>query len=299
MSIENEIKRIEKAKTDIRAVAAEKGVTIPENTSISEYATYLANISTGSKEMSWEEISEISKAGKAPYFFHIGQEKKITLSTGEEATAVILDFNHDDLADGSGKAGITFGLKNCLKTSYPMNATASNSGSWDRSAMRTSTMPLLKSYLESDLQAVIRTVNKKTGDYESSTPTVSSDDLFLFSLMEVLGSGYARTNQNMPTSAQIEEGYQYAYYKGKLWVSTVKRAFVTAFGLTINNTGGYCYQEDAPKGLGDDATAAFNWWLRSPRKDEGTMFVGINYAGGAYTDLTANLNWGVCFGFCV
>lgn len=35
---------------------------------------------------------------------------------------VILGFDHDDLASGGGKAGITLGTKNSLATSYAMNS---------------------------------------------------------------------------------------------------------------------------------------------------------------------------------
>jgi hypothetical protein len=33
----------------------------------------------------------------------------------------IIGFNHDDLSDGSGKAGITLGMTHCLNTKYKMN----------------------------------------------------------------------------------------------------------------------------------------------------------------------------------
>lgn len=45
--------------------------------------------------MSWSEISQIARAGRAPMLFNIGDEKTITLSTGEKITLVILDFWHD------------------------------------------------------------------------------------------------------------------------------------------------------------------------------------------------------------
>ena len=70
--------------------------------------------------MSWSEISQIARAGRAPMLFNIGDEKTITLSTGEKITLVILDFWHDYYYDADNDedvpAGITFGLKNCLAT---------------------------------------------------------------------------------------------------------------------------------------------------------------------------------------
>lgn len=58
---------------------------------------------------SWDEIAEISATGRADEFFGVGNTKEVTLKDQSFAHTVrIIDFNHDDLADGSGKAGITF-----------------------------------------------------------------------------------------------------------------------------------------------------------------------------------------------
>ena len=46
-AISEQINRIKQAKPDIRNVVAEKGVTIPADTPIDEYASYIAQIDTG------------------------------------------------------------------------------------------------------------------------------------------------------------------------------------------------------------------------------------------------------------
>jgi len=63
---------------------------------------------------SWEEINQIAQSGKASEYFYVGETKKMTLTTGEVITFVILGFDHDDLADGSGKAKITFGMEQLI-----------------------------------------------------------------------------------------------------------------------------------------------------------------------------------------
>lgn len=62
----------------------------------------------------WEEIAAISENGEAKNKFFIGDTKTFTF-TGlfdttitYTATAILIGFDHDDLADGSGKAGMTF-----------------------------------------------------------------------------------------------------------------------------------------------------------------------------------------------
>lgn len=82
---------------------------------------------------SWETINNYAEQGLAEVKYDIGDEKTITLkdpTTNEEenVTLQILGFNHDDLADGTGKAGMTIGVKNLLKTEHKMNDTNTNLG---------------------------------------------------------------------------------------------------------------------------------------------------------------------------
>ncbi len=55
----------------------------------------------------WEQISEASALGLASELWNLGDEKD---------GCAIIGFNHDDLADGSGKAGITFSCNDSKKT---------------------------------------------------------------------------------------------------------------------------------------------------------------------------------------
>lgn len=249
------------------------------------------------EDMSWSEISAISKAGKAASIFHVGQEKKITLSTGESVTAVILGFNHDDLAAG-GKAGITFGLKNCLKTGYNMNSSDTNSGGWTSSAMRTR-MSTFKGYLPSELQSAIRTVTKKTSaGAQSTTINSTSDDLFLFSHVEVFGTNFRTQADSVTAYSVAGEGKQYEFYKGKTWISSFKKTTVDSFGTARDYTANTYYQENSYKGLGETATSANYWWLRSPFAGDSYYFCYVNYYGNVNYNNASTSN-GVCFGFCV
>ena len=65
---------------------------------------------------SWEYIDRACSEGLHTSLWEIGDTKPITvnLSTGAETFNLeILDFDHDDLSDGSGKAAITFGTHEC------------------------------------------------------------------------------------------------------------------------------------------------------------------------------------------
>lgn len=219
-------------------------------------------------ESDWETIAEESEKGNAQKYFAVGDEKTIELTTGEQVTLVILGFNHDDLTSG-GKAGITIGMKELLATKYRMNASNTNAGGWDESEMRTTTMQTLLGQLPSDLQAAIKSVNKKaTSGGASTTIKTSSDKLFLFSEVEIDGttsSGYA------------SEGEQYEYWK------TVKDGTVAA---------------DRVKKLSNGGGSAYDWWLRSPSVGTSYTFRCI-ISTGSVSYFTANYTCGVSFGFCV
>lgn len=216
----------------------------------------------------WETIAEESEKGNAQKYFAVGDEKTIELTTGEQVTLVILGFNHDDLTSG-GKAGITIGMKELLATKYRMNASNTNAGGWDNSEMRTTTMQTLLGQLPSDLQAVIKSVDKKaTSGSASTTITTSSDKLFLFSEVEIDGttsSGYA------------SEGEQYEYWK------TVKDGKTSA---------------DRIKYLSNGGGSAASWWLRSPYVSSSNSFRCI-YSTGGVGSIYASIACGVSFGFCV
>lgn len=216
----------------------------------------------------WVTIAELSENGQAQSFFSVGDEKTIELTTGEQVTLVILGFEHDDLTSG-GKAGMTIGMKNLLATTYRMNATATNAGGWEESEMRTSTMATLLSQLPSDLQGVIKQVNKKaTAGSASTSITTSADKLWLLAEVEVDGTtsaGYA------------DEGEQYEYWK------TVKDGTVAA---------------DRIKYLSNGSGSASNWWLRSPSVSGSASFRAFSSTGGV-GNYYANGTRGVSFGFCI
>ena len=216
----------------------------------------------------WATIAKLSESDRAQSFFSVGDEKTIELSTGEQVTLVILGFNHDDLTSG-GKAGMSIGMKNLLATTYRMNASGTNAGGWDESGMRTSTMATLLSQLPSDLQGVIKQVNKKaTAGGASTSITTSADKLWLFAEVEIDGTtsaGYA------------DEGEQYEYWK------TVKDGTVSA---------------DRIKYLSNGSGSANYWWLRSPGVSNSGDFHDIDSSGGVGKSYAYH-PYGVCFGFCV
>lgn len=197
-------------------------------------------------------------------------------------TLVILGFDHDEKT-GGGKAGITFGMKDLLNTSYPMNASSTNAGGWNESKMRTETMATLLSQLPSDLRNVIKAVNKKaTAGNQGTSLTASSDKLWLFAAAELWSKtaieNSASSDLKNNAAAYNGEGTQYEYFK---------------------NTVGDAEPNNSCSALVKRKNGSTNgWWLRSPDIGDSSYFRLVTNGGSVYNYI-AGFAGGVCFGFCV
>ena len=198
----------------------------------------------------------------------IGDQVTLSLN-GTNYAFDVIGFNHDTLTTSTaygantktGKAGITFQLHNLFEKFYAMNSSNTNSGGWKNSAMRTSTMATMKSYLPAAWQTAIKPVNKASGlggGSTSGTETVS-DSCFLLAEIEMFGS---------TTYSVSGEGTQYAYYKSD--ISKVKKM----------------------------SGSASHWYERSPRSGYTQDFCMVSKYGDASAS-NGTLRPGIAFGFCV
>lgn len=124
--------------------------------------------------------------------------------------------NCDDLADGSGKAGLTF-LTTSTGIQSRMNATNTNAGGWEKSELRAKmNSGEIWNLMPSDFQSKVKTVKKLTnnvsGADEDAAVTATLDKLFLLSYSEIAPSSYWATSYPWTSS----EGTQYEAFKGKV-----------------------------------------------------------------------------------
>ena len=217
-------------------------------------------------DMSWADISTVSEAGEAANYFNIGDEKELTIGS-ETYHVQILGFGHDDKSDGTGKAGITVGLKEVMTTNKPMNDTATNTGGWKDCEMRTYLNETVHNSLPSDLQAVIKTVNKKSdnGNMNTTILNTTEDKLFLLSLEEV---GF--TTSDVYGYNVVEQGTKYEYFTDN--ASRVKSYL--------------------------SGSIADYWWLRSADAEYTYCFLTVNNDGDC-DNFFANDSYGVVFGFSI
>lgn len=234
-------------------------------------------------ENSWSTISAISAEISAnnmtseqvaeTYGWNIGDVIDVLSSEGYIIPSYIIGVNHDELSDGSGKAGITFQTVNCLPKKYTMNSTKTNAGGWSASKMRNTTLPTIKATLPQELQDVIKFVDKKSangGGSNYSETLSTSDDLFLLSEIEVSNSGVSSQNG-------ANEGSVYEYWSPKGLSGRIKQYDTDSDGV---------------------ADTAIEWSLRSCRNFNTGRFNSIDTSGDVYR-VDANTSAGVSFAFCV
>ena len=154
---------------------------------------------------SWAAIIKACQEKQVPDTWNVGNSCNMTINNKTYAIDII-GKNHDDYADGSGKAPLTFQMHTTYETQYKMNGAEYNNCGWKNCLVRTSNaFPKLKQVMPAEVVAALKGVTKKTtvGD-SSSTIETTTDTLFLLSEIEVQG---ARTH------SYAGEGTQYAYYK--------------------------------------------------------------------------------------
>ena len=181
----------------------------------------------------WVEIDQACTLGVAPSLWEIGDTKSVTyqyFAMGGSRTidAAILDFNHDDLSDGSGKAIITFGMREEV---YKCNL---STGTYETSQLRDICQRLYELYLtEEGLKPIIKSIIKKSsrlnkvGTRFDQTPkdvTTTNDYLWALSMSE-LGFNITTTHEGNDDYSGAEyvslnEGTLYPFY------STSSRRYV-------------------------------------------------------------------------
>ncbi|MEQ2952947.1 DUF6273 domain-containing protein [Collinsella sp. CLA-AA-H302] len=114
----------------------------------------------------------------------------VKLTNGKTMRYLIIGINHDDLADGSGKAGLTF-LTTSTDIRSRMNATETNVGGWEKSELRSKmNSGEIWNLMPSEFQSKVKTVKKLTNNVDGkigdSTVTVTDDKLFLLSYSEIV-----------------------------------------------------------------------------------------------------------------
>ncbi len=213
---------------------------------------------TNLDHISWRRVDEIAKSGKAREYFALGATKKDYMKNGFVATYQIIGFDHDDLADNSGKAPISWDMVDLYKDEMAMHKDG-NSVWWNDTDMRSFLNGDFKSYVSDDLAAIVKPVYKYSADCNGNMQK-TIDEFWLKSEQELYGRKFWSYGS---------EGHWYEFYA----------------------------QENIRYGKknaeGEDA-----WqWLRSVDADGSYYFCRADTSGSASSD-GASVSFGFAPAFC-
>lgn len=221
----------------------------------------------------WTTIATNVEAGTAVDLYPIGARKEIPITLdGVDYTVdvEIIAYNHDDLADDSGKATLTFFCKDLPDFKHKMYENHTNSDGWPESDMRTFTNGELFEALPDELKNAIKPVYKISDGGANSKKLITTVDSCWIPSYDEVGFAMDRTDN----------------LKGQgTWYSST-----FGFGPSGNST--------RIKYLSDGHTIG-RWWLRTTSYgDSSILFLRIQNSGGVQTDGLWN-EYYVAFGFCI
>lgn len=171
----------------------------------SDVAENCGKLLTDLNHLTWSQISAIGRGGRAHQQIALGAVKTDHMKDGYNAKYRVIGFDHDDLADGSGKAPFTWEMVRVYKDNRPINEECTNKGGWDTSDVRKWLNSEFLGLCSDELQSVIRPVIKLSSAGDCSREIIKSvDRIFILSEKEVFG----RAIYSFPG-----EGRWYEYYK--------------------------------------------------------------------------------------
>ena len=187
---------------------------------------------------------------KAMAAMDAGTRWSVKLKNGKTMTYQIIGINHDDLADGSGKAGLTFMTGYRTFGDHRINSEDTTTGGWEQSELSQKmnsgeVWNLMPSDLQSKVKSVTKLTNNTKGQDQNSSVTSTNDKLFLPSSTEHWGD-------------KDSDGAQYELYKEKgctsstdnrayIWSSVWTRSLVGNYGFRCTDNDG-CPNWSVPQG---------------------------------------------------
>lgn len=219
-------------------------------------------------ELTWDQVIASTKTGKYKTFT-VGAMKELDLGSEGIVHMQIVGIDADDLADGSGKAPLTFISKELLKTSHRMNPYLSGTtegtgaiGGWDKSEMRTylndTIKPLIPQTVRDGIKQVAKTSVIITTSLVQNHHSITNDYVWIPSAREIYGDTTYEKSGAMYTD---------------LFNDNPSR-------IKLNMSGN-----------------ARNWWLRSAYNKEN--FARVSLTTGGLSNYQAGGTDFITLGFCL
>ena len=205
----------------------------------------------------------VSATKNAASVWSVGDTKDLLV--GSETLAVeIIGFNHDDLTDGSGKAGITFATKNLMANKHDIGGPSSDNSCYIYSGAYFWLTGTVFNSIEESAKSVMKAVDKRTNlGRGNGSVNITSMSIFLLSTVEIDKSSEWWGGAN-------NEGTQYAKFSSAS--NRIKKL--------ANGTGN-----------------ASEWWTRSCSRSGVGAYDCVTSAGYIKDGDNRTSNKGICFGF--
>ena len=230
--------------------------------SVSKIAAATSSTTEGSNETaisdSWEKIIAAGEDGTYIDKYRVGDTKELNLGKYGTIEMELVAFNADELADGSGKAHMTWIAKNSLDQARIMDGTGTCKGGWPATQMRDWLQEIILPQFPDTVRTNIKEVKKYSYSYFDEGTVSSSDKIWIPSRREVFGS----YNSNEDAGP----------------------AYLAAF------------RDEASK-LKPYFSSMSTWWLRSASDEQGYFFYGVD-ENGKLLEADPSKVYGVVVGFC-
>jgi len=198
----------------------------------------------------------------------------------------LIDVYHDDLANGEGKAGLTFLASNLFAT-HAINADVDDiTGGWESSQMRGWLNVDVYNSLTDDVRTAIVDVDKHTDNVGHSTDascvTSTVDKIWLPSMVELIGP----IDWTWPSDPGNSAGY-----------NAITNAEGSQYAL-FQAQGIQALAGNAPLALAG-ADGGMSWWERTPSPSGTGRFRVVTVDGDPTEIAGTSAEHGVCIGFCL
>lgn len=200
--------------------------------------------------------------------YNIGDTKTLNLGSQGNVQFVITAKNADELADGSGNAGLTITCKTALKTTHRMNREKSGNaegtgsiGGWGKCEMRTYLNETIWPLLPEALRTSVKTVKKYSDIIDVSATLVHNDAT-----------------------------------EDKIWLLSAREVFGGTSYETIGPIYNTLFANKTSRIRNDQNGNAVLWWLRSASNAFG--FRNVRNIGAANDNYAFGV-FSIIFGFCV
>lgn len=207
----------------------------------------------------------VSATKDAASVWSVGDTKDLLVDS-ETLTVEIIGFNHDDLTDGSGKAGITFATKNLMANKHDIGSPSSDNSCYIYSGAYFWLTGTVFNSIEESAKNVMKAVDKRTNlGRGNGGLNITSMSIFLLSTVEIDKDSEWWGGAN-------NEGTQYA-----------------KFSSAANRT----------KKLANGTGSASDWWTRSCSRSGVGAYDSVTSNGYIKSGENRTYDKGICFGFCV